>query len=156
MIQISICIKEATRRCPGLSSCVPIHHQDVTSFHLSYQPPLYVMCRYLVIRMGLFSLWVSAIGTLLLHILILQKWNETCRGGWWLKWKLIPCLWRNAPACADLFTFADYFQKLRCVSRMQCATTCIGISFDQSVISFFWPCFSSSLFWNWRSILHRR
>ena len=32
----------------------------------------------------------------------------------WLKWKLIPCRWRNAPSCVDLFTFADYFPKLRC------------------------------------------
>ena len=31
-----------------------ILHRDDISFHLSHQPPLYVMCRDLVIRMGLF------------------------------------------------------------------------------------------------------
>ena len=89
-------------------------HRDGTSFHLSHQPHLYVSSRDLVIRMGLFTLWVSAISTLLLHKLIIPKSDETYRVGWWLKWKLIPCRWRNTPSRADLFTFADYFPKLRC------------------------------------------
>ena len=45
---------------------------------------------------------------------MIQKWNETYRSGWWLEWKLLPCGWRNAPSSAELFTFADCFQKLRC------------------------------------------
>ena len=32
-----------------------ILHQDSISFHLSHQPPLYVLCRALAIRMGLFT-----------------------------------------------------------------------------------------------------
>ena len=81
---------------------IPSSH--VISFHLSHQPHLYFSCHDFVIRLSILTIWVSASSTILLCIPILQKWHKMYRGGKWLKWKLIPCRWRNAPSFAELFT----------------------------------------------------
>ena len=58
-----------------------ILYQDDINFHLSHQPPLYIMCCDLVIRMGLFIICVSAISTLLLHTFISKMLHISYRVG---------------------------------------------------------------------------
>ena len=54
--------KSITKVTPFSNKC-PILHRDSISFHLSYQPPLSVMCNFYVVKMSLLGGKVS----LLLH-----------------------------------------------------------------------------------------
>ena len=44
-----------------------------------------------------------------------QNQIDTYTGGWWLKWKLRACWWRFGYSFAEIFTFAEDFQKEQCV-----------------------------------------
>ena len=55
-----------------------------------------------------------------------------CRGGWWLKWKLLSCWWRIGFFFAEIFTFAEKLQNEQCVKQYakKSSITCVLSAFE--------------------------
>ena len=82
----------------------PILHQHDLSFHLSYQPPLYVVLDFLLHELVLISTNSCS-----------KKSSTTYRGGWRLKWKLRSCWWRIGYSFVEIFICEIKFQNEQCV-----------------------------------------